>query len=213
MRRDVDGPGNVVPENVSLLMFSSQEGCGFERAAPRSWTWCAVTPPECLCSTSVSREAPGTWRLAMKGWCQRLYVYLRGSPNRPTAHCDLRRSPQVMTKKHSHRGRTDTHIIQRELMAHAIKLLGSEDRAKAMIAAGALHLLVPTERQESRSRWKPCGAFARSTGKPCQAPGNGRGGRCKLHGGMSTGPRTEQGRQRLREAMRLRWLRKHSGAR
>ncbi len=52
------------------------------------------------------------------------------------------------------------------------------------------------------------GAFARSTGKSCQAPGNGRGGRCKLHGGMSTGPKTEQGRQWLREVMRRRWLNK-----
>ena len=52
------------------------------------------------------------------------------------------------------------------------------------------------------------GAFARSTGKSCQAPGNGRGGRCKLHGGMSTGPRTKQGRRRLQEAMKQRWLRK-----
>jgi hypothetical protein len=91
-----------------------------------------------------------------------------------------------------------------QLMAHAIKILGSEERARAMLAAGTLRLLVPKERQER----KLCGAFARSTGKPCQAPGNGRGGRCKLHGGMSTGPKTEQGRRRLQEAMKERWLRK-----
>jgi hypothetical protein len=96
----------------------------------------------------------------------------------------------------------------KKLMAHAIALLGSEERAEAMIAAGTLRLLVPKERQEPNSRWKPCGAFARSTGKPCQAPGNGRGGRCKLHGGMSTGPRTEQGRRRLQEAMKQRWINK-----
>ena len=103
--------------------------------------------------------------------------------------------------------------IHQELMAHTIKLLGSEERARAMLAAGTLRLLVPKQRRAPESRWMPCGAFARSTGKPCQAPGNGRGGRCKLHGGMSTGPRTEQGRQRLREALRLRWLRKHCGER
>jgi hypothetical protein len=40
--------------------------------------------------------------------------------------------------------------------------------------------------------------------------GNGRGGRCKLHGGMSTGPKTEQGRERLREPMKHRWRRKRS---
>jgi hypothetical protein len=79
-----------------------------------------------------------------------------------------------------------------------------------MLAAGTLRLLVPKERPKPDSVWKPCGAFARSTGNPCRAPGNGRGGRCKLHGGMSTGPKTEQGRERLREAMKHRWRRKRS---
>jgi hypothetical protein len=111
-----------------------------------------------------------------------------------------------MTKKNSHRERSGMDTIQRELMAHAIKLLGSEKRARAMLAAGTLRLLVPKKRQAPSCRWQACGAFARSTGKPCQATGNGRGGRCKLHGGMSTGPRTEEGRRRLREAMKQRWL-------
>jgi hypothetical protein len=64
-----------------------------------------------------------------------------------------------------------------------------------MLPAGKLHLLVPKQRREPDSTRKPCGAFARSTGRapPCQAPGNGRGGRCKLHGGMSTGPKTNKG--------------------
>ena len=120
-----------------------------------------------------------------------------------------------MIKKDAHKERTDdgAGAVDQELMECAIKILGSEERARAMLAAGTLRLLVPKQRRAPESRWMPCGAFARSTGKPCQAPGNGRGGRCKLHGGMSTGPRTEQGRQRLREAMRLRWLRKHSGKR
>ena len=30
-------------------------------------------------------------------------------------------------------------------------------------------------------------------GTPCQRPGNKRNGRCKLHGGRSTGPRTNEG--------------------
>jgi hypothetical protein len=115
-----------------------------------------------------------------------------------------------MIKKNPYEERTDNdaRINHQELMAHAIKLLGSEERARAMLAAGTLRLLVPKERQELDSPWKRCGAFARSTGKPCQAPGNGRGGRCKLHGGMSTGPKTEQGRRRLQEAMKQRWVRK-----
>lgn len=34
-------------------------------------------------------------------------------------------------------------------------------------------------------------------GTPCQRPGNKSNGRCKLHGGRSTGPRTEEGVARL----------------
>ena len=45
-----------------------------------------------------------------------------------------------------------------------------------------------------------CGAHARTTGRPCQAPA-GPNGRCKLHGGKSTGPRTEAGMARTVEAL------------
>ena len=55
-----------------------------------------------------------------------------------------------------------------------------------------------------RDRKKRCGARTR-TGKPCRALGTGRGGRCKNHGGMSTGPRTEEGRERCRQAALRRW--------
>jgi len=48
-----------------------------------------------------------------------------------------------------------------------------------------------------------CGAYARSTGKPCQA-GALRNGRCRMHGGLSTGPKTEGGRRAVGEATRNR---------
>jgi len=44
-----------------------------------------------------------------------------------------------------------------------------------------------------------CGAYARSTGHPCQAQALANG-RCKNHGGMSTGPRTAEGRKAIGEA-------------
>jgi len=54
-----------------------------------------------------------------------------------------------------------------------------------------------------RTDGKPmCGARTRS-GRPCRAPGVGKGGRCRMHGGLSTGPRTEAGRQCVAEAARL----------
>lgn len=52
-----------------------------------------------------------------------------------------------------------------------------------------------------------CGARTRR-GTPCQCKAirTKRGAmRCRLHGGLSTGPRTIEGRARISEAMRQRW--------
>ena len=49
-----------------------------------------------------------------------------------------------------------------------------------------------------------CGAI-RTNGKPCPAKPVAGKKRCRFHGGMSTGPRTPEGRQRIAEAQRLRW--------
>lgn len=61
-------------------------------------------------------------------------------------------------------------------------------------------------RDEERARLRedlsrPCGARTRA-GHPCRRKGLGKGGRCPNHGGLSTGPRTEAGRQRIAEAQR-----------
>lgn len=48
-----------------------------------------------------------------------------------------------------------------------------------------------------------CEAYARSTGNPCQAKALPNG-RCKNHGGMSTGPKTPEGRQAIAQATRQR---------
>lgn len=51
-----------------------------------------------------------------------------------------------------------------------------------------------------------CGARTR-TGAPCKAPAvwdkvkdRPRNGRCKLHGGLSTGPKTSEGRNAIRRS-------------
>lgn len=48
-----------------------------------------------------------------------------------------------------------------------------------------------------------CGAYARSTGSPCKAQALPNG-RCKNHGGMSTGPKSPEGRKAIAEATRQR---------
>ena len=50
-----------------------------------------------------------------------------------------------------------------------------------------------------------CGAFARSTGLPCRCKAL-QNGRCRLHGGLSSGPKTVDGKAKVAEATRLRML-------
>ncbi|WP_237482640.1 HGGxSTG domain-containing protein [Lichenibacterium dinghuense] len=45
-----------------------------------------------------------------------------------------------------------------------------------------------------------CGARTRS-GAPCRNMAMARGRRCRMHGGLSTGPRTPEGIERHREAV------------
>jgi hypothetical protein len=51
-----------------------------------------------------------------------------------------------------------------------------------------------------------CGAYARSTGRPCARKPLANG-RCRNHGGLSTGPRTAEGLQRIAHAQKTRWAR------
>lgn len=44
-----------------------------------------------------------------------------------------------------------------------------------------------------------CAARRKYDGKPCQGPAMANG-RCRLHGGLSTGPKTEEGRRRIAKA-------------
>ena len=56
---------------------------------------------------------------------------------------------------------------------------------------------------------KRCGARTRQ-GRPClRRPVKGKA-RCPNHGGLSTGPRTEEGRARIAEAQRRRWAKQLS---
>ena len=57
-----------------------------------------------------------------------------------------------------------------------------------------------------QKRYRKCGAKTRK-GSPCQRRPHGWKQRCPLHGGLSTGPRTTDGRQRIAEAQRRRWAR------
>lgn len=86
-------------------------------------------------------------------------------------------------------------------------LAAERDRVLRM-AEGLLHQLERMERgpRIPRSRLPRCGARTRA-GHPCRAPGYRRpadsaprNGRCRMHGGLSTGPRTAEGKTRCRAA-------------
>ena len=57
-----------------------------------------------------------------------------------------------------------------------------------------------------RSRTR-CGARRKRDGQPCQCPVEPGRSRCRFHGGLSTGPKTIEGRERIATAQRARWAR------
>ena len=69
-----------------------------------------------------------------------------------------------------------------------------KNKKSAVGERSAPNKAVQTERVGNR-----CGAHARSTGEPCKAKALPNG-RCKNHGGMSTGPKTLEGRRAISEA-------------
>ena len=75
-------------------------------------------------------------------------------------------------------------------------------RRAAREARVADHAQDRARQREDRSA--PCGAKTRA-GHSCKRKGHGRGGRCPNHGGLSTGPKTPEGHQRIAEAQRRRW--------
>ena len=67
-----------------------------------------------------------------------------------------------------------------------------------------LALALMSDEQAGTPPDQRCGARTRK-GTPCKCkvlPGKQR---CKFHGGMSTGPKTPEGRERIAEAQRRRW--------
>lgn len=70
-----------------------------------------------------------------------------------------------------------------------------ERLVKAKVAGRSIWMMIPIE--------YPCGAWTRA-GTPCRITAVYASGRCKLHGGMSTGPKTEEGKERIREGQKRR---------
>ena len=105
----------------------------------------------------------------------------------------------------------------------AARLAEHDDRVRlrgaGKAARGAKRDAVKLARQraaEERARLRelrnrPCGARTRA-GQQCRRKGLGKGGRCPNHGGMSTGPKTPEGRARLAALLKARWALSHASA-
>ena len=93
----------------------------------------------------------------------------------------------------------DAVLIDRNARARAWGLRQSADLL-------ATFQTIARVRPATRHEGKPsiCGAKTRK-GEPCRNKGESGKRRCKFHGGMSTGPKTEEGRARIAEGQRARW--------
>lgn len=83
----------------------------------------------------------------------------------------------------------------RALMAEARALARDLRRAPALAASIGVFAEVSK---------LTCGARTRA-GQPCRRTDLAENGRCHFHGGASTGPKTEAGKERARANLSLRW--------
>jgi DNA-binding XRE family transcriptional regulator len=77
------------------------------------------------------------------------------------------------------------------------------DAAQAALDRECARHLDRIETNPARYR-QPCQAQTRK-GQPCQMKSEAGRRRCKFHGGLSTGPKTQEGRERIADAQRRRW--------
>lgn len=87
---------------------------------------------------------------------------------------------------------------QAELRARWKAMLSRQAKARKALEAAGLEWWQINARLP-REDWRPfadlrCGARSKRTGEPCKLKSIYACGRCKFHGGMSTGPKTAEGK-------------------
>ncbi|WP_078549897.1 HGGxSTG domain-containing protein [Thioclava sp. F36-6] len=75
---------------------------------------------------------------------------------------------------------------------------------------GQLAAALAREQARQAKRRVRCGAKTRK-GHPCKALSLSGKRRCKFHGGLSTGPKTAEGIERIRETQKRRWAISRTG--
>lgn len=85
----------------------------------------------------------------------------------------------------------------------------------ALLEAAITHELSRMQEREAQRlarRRVICAAQTTRKGTPCRNKSEPGRKRCKFHGGMSTGPKTAEGRKRIADAQRRRWAKRRDEA-
>lgn len=96
------------------------------------------------------------------------------------------------------------HVLAERI--EAVEACQRAARSSAVLAKRLAALGVDTDKaRKAADKAQRCGCglcMAKTRkGLPCLALGSGTGGRCRFHGGMSTGPKTPDGKRRSLEAL------------
>jgi hypothetical protein len=132
---------------------------------------------------------PGAYVTAFYGDGKRSEWRFRKTPEELRA-IEAREAPRLARARAEREARRAAQQAEREQQ---------EWEAGLYQLAGELELQKQKE-QRHVDRHKRCGGKTRKDGTPCQSVAIRPNGRCKWHGALSTGPKTEEGKQRCREA-------------
>lgn len=130
----------------------------------------------------------------------------------PARMCEVLGVELLPNYYHLHAGAQARHGVLLPIKGASTRPCGDgvlDDALQAALDRESARQLDRIETQAARYR-QPCQAQTRK-GQPCQMKSEAGRRRCKFHGGLSTGPKTAEGRARIAEAQRRRWARHRAG--
>jgi transcriptional regulator with XRE-family HTH domain len=141
-------------------------------------------------------------RRMKEGWSQRELAYRSGLHHRAVQYWE--RQPALNPRGHAVRLLAEAlgwRINPHDTRARGGVLSAGE---RADLLAVALTFLPRRLAHRVAAYRVKCGAKTLK-GTPCRAKSEPGRKRCRFHGGLSTGPKTAEGRARIAEAQRTRW--------
>jgi transcriptional regulator with XRE-family HTH domain len=188
----------MTPHTLSSL--SGQELAALRRGA-------GLTQVQLAQTAGIGRHAVSYWESRAKvnpwSWAPKRMLDVLGVKVVPHSNTTTRTGAGA---RHGASTWMDGHVA--ELIAREeARLLAKREakRARRAIRLDAIRGLVAARKATAQARERvPCGACTRK-GELCRMRSEPGRRRCRHHGGMSTGPKTPEGRARIAEAERRRW--------